>query len=69
MIHIDTINPSKASIVSITSATGGSIMNITQFDLTLQRLAYILAIISALVAIYNGTRSWYKKKKKNETPS
>lgn len=69
MIHIDTINPSKASIVSITSATGGSIMNITQFDLTLQRLAYILAIISALVAIYNGTRSWHKKKKKNETAS
>ena len=70
MIHIDTINPGKASIVSITSATGGSIMNITQFDLTLQRLAYILAIVSALVAIYNGTRSWYQnKKKKNETAS
>jgi len=56
MIHIDTINPSKASIVSITSATGGSLMNMTQFDLTLQRLAYILAIISALVAALENTK-------------
>lgn len=65
----DHIDAGKASIVSVTSATGGSIIHATQFDINLQRLAYILAVVSALVAIYNGTRNWYAKKKEDETSS
>lgn len=60
MIHIDTIHPVRATVISMISA----ILSTFNVDIILQRGAWIMAIISACVAIYNGTRSWFKKNRK-----
>ena len=57
----DTIKPFQHTITSIGSVLTG---NLLSFDIYIQRIAYFIAILSGLVAVYNGTRGWHRKKRK-----
>lgn len=73
---ISNIEPIKAAIVSIASASIGTInkyiainiavFNIIPVDTALQRMAWIVAILAGIVAIVNGSKNWFKKKKEVE---
>lgn len=70
------IEPFKAAIVSIISASMGTIhknlvfniafMNSIPVDTALQRLAWTVAILAGIVAIINGSICWFKKRKEKE---
>lgn len=70
---ISNIEPLKAAIISIVSASIGTInkyiaINVAFFnsipvDTALQRLAWSVAILAGIVAIINGSKGWFKKKK------
>jgi hypothetical protein len=60
---IDAISPARATLTSITAAYTGSVISVFSLDIFLQRAAWIVAIIAGFVAIYNGSRQWFKKRK------
>lgn len=73
---IANIEPLRAAVVSILSATFGTINKLclsagisTSFldvDVALQRLAWTVAILAGVVAIVNGVKNWFKRKKEKE---
>ncbi len=60
---INAIKPLHATIASIGAAYTGSVLGEFSIDIYMQRGAWLIAMIAGMVAIINGTKSWYKKKK------
>ena len=64
------INPSHASLASISAAVTGEVGNLiaspTMVDTALQHSAWAVAIIAGIVSIVNGTRKWFHHSKNNQ---
>jgi len=55
----------RAAIVSITSASTGSLLDllkVNSVDQALQRAAWTIAILAGIVAICNGVKQWFINK-------
>jgi hypothetical protein len=71
---IDLLDGSKAAVVSISAAITGqftqdvqgllSVPSLEIANIAFQHAAWIVAIVAGLVSIINGTKNWYRTKKR-----